>query len=81
MDTIEKITTLGRRKKRYCTKYEVPAAAGRLCPKNLNDQNSCTNSNPYFFVRHSAFGVRHWKKYQVTSIKYQDLFSGDTRSV
>jgi hypothetical protein len=28
------------------TKYEVQ------CTKNLNDQNSCTNSNPYFFVRH-----------------------------
>ena len=29
----------------------------------------------HFFILHLAFSVRHWKKYQVTSNKYQDAES------
>jgi hypothetical protein len=37
------------------------------------------STNFHFIILHSAFGVRHWKKYQVTSIKYQDASRAESR--
>ena len=83
MDTIEKIPTLGKTQETLLyevqgTKYEVPAAAGRLCTKYYVDLEARKETFSWwneirmfyeFFILQSAFGVRHWKKYQVASIK------------
>ena len=78
MDTIEKITTLGKTQETLLyevqgTKYEVPAAAGRLCTKyyvdlearNENqetrlfrgDTRIVCSTNSHFFILQSAFGI------------------------
>jgi hypothetical protein len=38
----------------------------------LGDTRIVGSTNSQFNLLHSVFSVRHWKKYQVTSIKYQD---------
>ena len=49
MDTIEKITTLGKTQETLLyevqgTKYDVPAAAGRLCTKYYVDLEARTET-------------------------------------